>query len=903
MSEDATEHEPGEPTKREGQSSSREKPAERLVRGALVGRYVILDVLGEGGMGVVYAAYDPELDRKVAVKLLQATATTDQAWLQREAQAMARVTHPNVIAVFDVGTLPGDRVFVAMELVEGPTLRAWLKERKRTWREVLPHLYGAGAGLAAAHAVGLVHRDFKPDNVIVGNDGRVRVMDFGLARLRREDGVGESAARSSDSNIEVKSPLARDLTQAGYVAGTPAYLAPEIYAGSAADARSDQFAFGTALYEALFGTRPYSKDGPKTPKPPPEGSGVPARVQRVAMRAVAADPAARFPSMEALLAELAIDPGAVRRRVALAAGAVVAAAIAAFGVTTALRSHGPRCEGAGNRLAGVWDDETKHAISAAFVATKKPFAQSAYAGLERALDDYANGWTSAVTEACEATRIRGEQTEDVMVVRESCLDQRLAELSALSKILRDADASVVEKGDRVAFGLEPLAECANTAALLAPDRPIGPPARIAAYNAALAEGSVQVNLGHQLAALNAAKKAADIADELHSPALAAQPLLVRATALATAGNGDDAMPLYEQAAWAAVRAHQDQIVARSAMSSASVAAASNRLPEARIWSAFARAEVSRIGVDHDLEQHALEVEGFVAVHGNDLKTAIEDYERALAEAVGAHGRDSAALWTSEELYAATLSTAGRYADALPHFERALELHERSVGPDHPDIALILTSVGVCYAWTGQTAKARDAYARALAIREKVWGKNSPMLVITLNNQADSMKLAGDAAGALPIIERARQIAGGTLGPAHPSTHLAETTYAEILTALKRYDDARKVFDDLIATEDKVKSSILPTTQASRAELALAEHDWPNAAANAAKAVATFEASGGKMNGELWGPLVTLGEAQIELGQSAAARESLERAIAIGTATKVKDDALASARAALARIHR
>ncbi len=260
-----------EATRREG-TGDRVRPAREdteaeahLPRGTLVGRYVVLDVLGEGGMGVVYRAFDPELDRMVAVKLLQAkpggsqSAAGGQAWLLREAQALARLSHPNVVAVHDVGSLPGDQVFVAMELVAGKTLREWLKT-PRSWRDVMPIMLEAGAGLVAAHHAHLIHRDFKPDNVIVGEDGRARVMDFGLARLRPDDAEPTPASRSSDLQIESRSPLTAELTIAGTVVGTPAYMAPELYRGEGAGARSDQFAFGVALYEALFRARPYKRD-------------------------------------------------------------------------------------------------------------------------------------------------------------------------------------------------------------------------------------------------------------------------------------------------------------------------------------------------------------------------------------------------------------------------------------------------------------------------------------------------------------------------------------------------------------------------------------------------------------------------------------------------------------------
>ncbi|HET9988068.1 MAG TPA: serine/threonine-protein kinase, partial [Kofleriaceae bacterium] len=262
-----------EHTRLEGENAA--VTAAYLARGTLVGRYVVLDVLGEGGMGVVYSAFDPELDRKVAIKLLQtresgSTPSTKQggeqkAWLVREAQALARLSHPNVVAVYDVGTLNEDQVFVAMELVEGVTLREWLKAEARPWREVLPVLVAAGAGLAAAHEAGLVHRDFKPDNVLVARDGRPRVMDFGLARLRRASTHDDAQPKDtsdvapSAGAIETRSPLSEQLTIAGAMLGTPAYMAPELYNGATADARSDQFAFAVTLFEALFRARPYKR--------------------------------------------------------------------------------------------------------------------------------------------------------------------------------------------------------------------------------------------------------------------------------------------------------------------------------------------------------------------------------------------------------------------------------------------------------------------------------------------------------------------------------------------------------------------------------------------------------------------------------------------------------------------
>ncbi|HEX4621842.1 MAG TPA: serine/threonine-protein kinase, partial [Myxococcaceae bacterium] len=261
-----------------------------LATGTAVGRYTILDRIGSGGMGVVYSAYDPKLDRRVALKFF----TTDtrrrhpslQTRFMREAQAMAHLSHPNVVAVHDVGTI-GEDVFIAMELVNGRDLCAWLKEKNRTWREVVEVMVAAGRGLAAAHTVGLVHRDIKPSNILVGNDGRARVMDFGLAR--NVEGREDS---DSDERGGRTSALDKTLTAKGAVMGTPQYMAPEQRVGSPVDARADQLAFAATLYRALFDKLPFGKleqhemslGNLVKPAEPQATKLVPPRVTRVVMR-------------------------------------------------------------------------------------------------------------------------------------------------------------------------------------------------------------------------------------------------------------------------------------------------------------------------------------------------------------------------------------------------------------------------------------------------------------------------------------------------------------------------------------------------------------------------------------------------------------------------------------------
>ncbi len=315
-----------------------------LNQGDKVGRFSVLYRIGHGGMGVVFAAYDPKLDRKVALKLIRSTEDSSvtpeeaQARLLREAQAIAQQSHPNVISVYDVGTYKSE-VYIAMELVEGQTLAQWLRQWKRPWRDVVNKFLEAGEALAAAHGSGLAHRDFKPDNVLVGHDERVRVMDFGLARslfydLPSGDELVNPAFRVSVNGV---SELNRTLTRTGALLGTPRYMAPEQYLGGEADARSDQFSFCVALFEALYGIHPFSgntakklAENPDTEPLGPPHNSVPRWLHRALLRGLEREPARRYPSMRALLPALR-PPRVQRSRVWVAPVAVLGVALLAVG--------------------------------------------------------------------------------------------------------------------------------------------------------------------------------------------------------------------------------------------------------------------------------------------------------------------------------------------------------------------------------------------------------------------------------------------------------------------------------------------------------------------------------------------------------------------------------------------
>ncbi|HUJ61280.1 MAG TPA: serine/threonine-protein kinase, partial [Kofleriaceae bacterium] len=339
------------------------EPAVKLGRGGTIGRFVLVDELGEGGMGVVYAAYDPQLDRKVAIKLLHAALHSPEyhARLLREAQAMAKINHPNVVKVHEAGAFEG-QVYVAMEFCDGGTLRAWLTAAPRSQREILDVFAQAGQGLAAAHDAGLVHRDFKPHNVLMAGDGVVRVSDFGLASLvgdapREPPPALDAASGDAPSG---STPLSWRLTQTGAIMGTPTYMAPEQFAGRATSAATDQFAYCVALYEALYGELPfphattgdlaYAVQHGVYAKPP-ASARVPKWLRAAVMRGLSVAEADRFPSMRELLHALARDPRRRNRRIAAGAAAAVVAIAGLFVLRPARVAE---CSGGHARREAVW---------------------------------------------------------------------------------------------------------------------------------------------------------------------------------------------------------------------------------------------------------------------------------------------------------------------------------------------------------------------------------------------------------------------------------------------------------------------------------------------------------------------------------------------------------------------
>jgi serine/threonine protein kinase len=315
--------------------------------GDKIGRFVVVGELGAGGMGVVYEAHDRELDRRVALKVLRGSTASEEERVRmlREGQAMARITHPNVITVYEVGVAETG-VFLAQELLDGGTLASWLRDT-HSQDDVIAKFVAAGRGIAAAHAAGLVHRDFKPDNVLLGKDGRVRVADFGLARALGAEDVILLTRRAGEQPNASPHPMS-PLTRTGAVMGTPMYMAPEQHEGEPVDERTDQFSFCVALYHALYGDWPFAGRTAvaladnvlkgNVQKPPKR---IPARLRAIILRGLSVKPADRHPSMDALLGELTRQPSRKLRTFALVAGAALVVGGAVVGGFVLSRSSDP----------------------------------------------------------------------------------------------------------------------------------------------------------------------------------------------------------------------------------------------------------------------------------------------------------------------------------------------------------------------------------------------------------------------------------------------------------------------------------------------------------------------------------------------------------------------------------
>jgi eukaryotic-like serine/threonine-protein kinase len=718
---------------------------DELTPGTTVGRYMILSRLGSGAMGVVYAAYDPELDRKVALKLLHprgGSSLDSRVRLMREAKALARLSHPNVVAVHDVGTF-AERVFLAMEFVDGKTLSAWLKDQvsPRPWPEVLALLRDAGAGLAAAHAAGLIHRDFKPDNVLIARDGRVRVLDFGLARS-----AGEAAPEDPESDPAAAAVLAsvsserRErsqiedalLTRTGALVGTPAYMSPEQHLGRYADPRSDQFSFCVALYQALYGVRPFVGERMSSLAfqvlqgkigGVPAGSTVPTWLRRIVVRGLSVDPELRYPGMPDLLADLDRESGGGKRRRTglLVGGGALLGLAALLGLRAAAPAPEQPCRGAADRLAGVWDAPRAAELEQVFRGSSLPYAAATWTSLRPGLDAYASAWTAAHTDACEATRVRGEQSEHLLDLRMHCLDRRRVELGALTDVLLRGEPGAIEKASEGLARLGEVATCDDTATL---DAVVEPPTgklkvEVDRVAADIARASALELAGRWPDAERLTAAAiADPAVQAYPP-LAAEALRVHARLQQLLGAPADAATSLLTAVDAAVRGRDDRSAAEAWTDLVFVTGFHlNQAEAAAAYTRAAAAAVVRAGADPLLRARLDADISSVQVRLGDAEQGLAAGQRALEYFDANLEADPARLHRLLGNLALIHKHRKEFDAARAELQRALELVRRESGKDHPSAATLLTTLGALALDEGRLDEAREHADEAAAIRRR-----------------------------------------------------------------------------------------------------------------------------------------------------------------------------------------
>jgi serine/threonine protein kinase len=735
------------------------------VVGDCLDRYTLRDRIGEGAMGEVFAAHDPELDRMVAIKVLKrgfgSTSPQARARFRREAQAMARLNHPNVVSVFDVGMLPHG-VFVAMELVEGPTLADWMRA-PHGWREVVALFVEAGRGLLAAHEAGLVHRDFKPSNVIVGK--RVRVADFGLARAATDIPTEPALTTSS---------LGVDVSATGQLVGTPAYMAPEQLTGAPASPLSDQYAFAIALHEALYGVRP----GAGAPL-----RSAPARLRTVVERALSHEPQDRYPSMRELLVELARDPARTRRL--WFAG--TAGILLVCGVVALARHNGQvrTCSEAGAPWQAAWNaprrDRVRVAFSSAAVADH----------LVASLDRYGERWTQARTRACTEARdgLASEATTDL---RRRCLDQRLRVASELlAAVVTEGAATRLDVGDAV-DRLPALEDCDDPHEEV--PRPADPQSRsLLTYADALLSQAWALDVLEQYErARPLASAAVEIGERTGYQPLLARALILRGECEDRSHDFAAAVATQERAATAAALAHDDAAVVEALLDRFLVTGDHlGRPSEALAGRRFIELALERAG--QPPRQRAMWLH-FLAI----LLTDTGDQPAALAAET-----DAVAIWNrilppGHAYLIDSLETLGNIEIARANYPRAESLLGQVLaakiaarGEVHIVVADTLTNLGVLENSRGNLPAAITYYERA---REAAGGEPYFLGEFGLGQ---SWYELGRYTAALGRLRTALPIAEHESPP--PSLWVASTLgeIALVQLALGKVDDAAGLLDRAI----------------------------------------------------------------------------------------------------------
>jgi tetratricopeptide (TPR) repeat protein len=788
-----------------------------------VGRYLIGTRIGAGAMGVVYRAYDPRLDRKVALKLLRSNVSQCKSGdklrsrMESEAKALARLAHPNVVTVYDVGT-SHNSVFVAMEHIDGLTAKQWLIKEQPDWRQILEVFLQAGKGLAAAHEAGVVHRDFKPSNVMVGKDGRVRVLDFGVAVTKQL----RTDALSQDQS-DLPSVASHQGSEEGAI-GTPAYIAPELYSGGKASSSSDQFSFCASLYESLYSERPFAgqtateyqaQTAAGEVRAAPTGSKVPLWLRRVVLKGLHPDPEQRYPSFGSLLKDLGDDPGIRWRRRLLAAA--VGALVVLAGVTTVrmLQLQTGLYESGTTKLEGVWDEQRRQQIRSAFTESGWGFAPASFATVEGMLDNYSEQWLVLYTEAREASgRFRGGP-EEVHKQRLACLDDRLAELRAMTSALAEADDELIRRSVEVTGQLQRVTTCSedigHMGRLRGPESEANPD-DVRELRDKLAEARTLWLVGDNDKGFELAQWSSDRAAELGERYIEAESKLqlARYHTLEPMGSPvDEQRRLSYESLWIAEAEHADVTAAHAW----SLLLQSIRPEDSEEYVyrtiRFARAAHERIGPDSDLWTVFYGCLAKAKSERGLYDEAAEHYRQAISLREQIGSANNIGYVANLNDLAGALIRQGEYSESIPILDQALALKRSLLGGNHEGVASTLANLGLAHAAMGKYDEAaamynqameiyagafrpfRAAVARlhnslgslewrrkryqaslqhllaALAIQREELGPRNIMTAVTLNNIGELYETIDDPEQAMESYRLALEIEEEKLPPGHP----------------------------------------------------------------------------------------------------------------------------------------
>jgi tRNA A-37 threonylcarbamoyl transferase component Bud32/tetratricopeptide (TPR) repeat protein len=839
-------------------------------------------------MGTVYAAYDPELERRIAIKILHPMLVSDdtRARFLREAQALARLSHPNVVTVHDVGTVD-DSVFLAMEYVPGRTLAEWLKETPRSPAEIVAVVEQAGRGIAAAHAAGIVHRDIKPDNVLIADDGRVVVMDFGLARndLRagpdRPDEAsdldrGEDAANLAPAGAGAggSAPVYPDepLTLEGGLMGTIGFMSPEQALAESTDARSDQWSFCATLYFALYGRPPiderrideYVSKVATAVVEPPARRGLGQAVRRALRRGLSRDPEDRFASVDALLAALRPTPG---RRISVLVAAVALALVAVvtwISASRVRRGEASLCPDPAPAMREVWSASRHDEIREAFESSGAVASRGAAGRVVAVLDQYAEHWVQSERQACEATRVQHVASEETMHFRLACLERRRTELGSLVRILSRANAQVVGQSVEAAYGLASPSSCdeADARQLVealpedASQRSMVVEARLAIADAAslLAAGMVREGMARAEAAVTIARAARHRATE-------AEALMVLGEAREFAGLYDSAPEAYSHALAAAEAAAHDAIVAQAAARLAFITGDKLlRTDEAGRWLEIAYAALDRLGPNDGVRAKILLAQAPLPTAAGHPEESLPLFDQLVPLSRRLSGEESPQTARALNNLGYAQQMLGRHALALETHERALGILERTTGPDTAFFTIVTCNQGSSLIGLGRYDEARDALEHAVTLASR--GDPQSFWVGWASQYLGLVALrTGEAARALEATSRGLEIAE------------------------KRGDPAARLLVGLYTV---------------RGDALLAGGDATGALGACQHAAQVLEQRGGPSAERVleWDPYACIGEALLGKGSTDAALVALERSVSLPR--RVYPGDLALARFALAR---